>query len=385
MQDELKDLYDLPDVSYIDDITLDDVQNQLIEDFMTRYKEITGEDITMSRANPYRLMLQSVGVLMFQTLLYVDRAGKQDLLKYSYGEYLDNLAALKGLIRKDATYATTIIRFTASAAMDEEITIPAGTKITNGEDLYFITDESAEIPAGSLYVNVAATCSIAGEAGNGYAAGEINALMDSIRFIASVENITITAGGAEQEDDESLAERVYLAPAGYSVAGPADAYAYHALNYNVNISDVRVTSPSPVEVDIRFIMQDGELPTDGDIADLQRYLEDNDIRPLTDHVVVKAPETVDYGIKLKYFINRSDRNKVESIKSEVSAAVEEYINWQRGHIGRDINPSELTRLIINAGAKRVEITEPAFKTIPDTSVAKLNGQASVTYGGVEDD
>lgn len=385
MQDELKDLYDLPDVSYIDNITLDDVQNQLIEDFMTRYKEITGEDITMSRANPYRLMLQSVGVLMFQALLYVDRAGKQDLLKYSYGEYLDNLAALKGLTRRDATYATTIIRFTASAAMDEEITIPAGTKITNGEDLYFTTNESAEIPAGSLYADVAATCSIAGEAGNGYAAGEINALMDSIRFIASVENITITAGGAEQEDDESLAERVYLTPASYSVAGPADAYVYHALNYNTNISDVRVTSPSPVEVDIRFIMQDGKLPTDGDVAGLQRYLEDNDIRPLTDHVVVKIPETVDYSIKLKYFINRSDRNKVESIKSEVSAAVEKYINWQRGHIGRDINPSELIRLVINAGAKRVEITEPAFKAIPDTSVAKLNGQASINYGGVEDD
>ena len=81
MMQELKDLYDLPDVSYIDNMTLDDVQNQLIEDYMTRYKEIAGEDIVMMRADPYRLMLQSVGVLMYQTLLYVDRAGKQDLLK----------------------------------------------------------------------------------------------------------------------------------------------------------------------------------------------------------------------------------------------------------------------------------------------------------------
>ena len=37
MMQELKDLYDLPDVSYIDNMTLDDVQNQLIEDYMTRY------------------------------------------------------------------------------------------------------------------------------------------------------------------------------------------------------------------------------------------------------------------------------------------------------------------------------------------------------------
>ena len=54
MMQELKDLYDLPDVSYIDNMTLDDVQNQLIEDYMTRYKEIAGEDIVMMRADPYR-------------------------------------------------------------------------------------------------------------------------------------------------------------------------------------------------------------------------------------------------------------------------------------------------------------------------------------------
>lgn len=381
---EMKDLYDLPDISYIDNMTLDDVQNQLIEDYMTRYKEITGKDITMMRADPYRLMLQSVGVMMYQTLLYVDRAGKQDLLKYSYGEYLDNLAALKGLNRNEATYATTVIRFTASAEMDEDIYISAGTKVTNGEDLYFTTDEAATIKAGSLYVDVAATCDTAGEAGNDYAPGEINALMDSVRYIASVSNIVTTAGGAEEEEDADLAERIYLAPAGYSVAGPADAYVHHALTYNPNISDVKVTNPAPVEVDIRIIMKDGKLPTDGDIAGLQAYLSNKNIRPFTDHVVVKAPDTVDYTINMKYFINQSDTNKVITIKNEVESAIDEYVNWQRSSIGRDINPSELIKLVLNAGAKRVEIKTPVFTVIPGTAVAKLSTR-SVTYGGIEDD
>lgn len=124
-------------------------QNQLIEDYMTRYKEITGEDIVMMRADPYRLMLQSIGVLMYQTLLYVDRAGKQDLLKYSYGDYLENLAALKGLNRNSATYSATIIRFTSSAQIDEDITIPQGTKVTNG-DVYFSTNAAALTKLGVL-------------------------------------------------------------------------------------------------------------------------------------------------------------------------------------------------------------------------------------------
>ena len=155
-------------------MTLDDVQNQLIEDYMTRYKEIAGEDIVMMRADPYRLMLQSLGVLMYQTLLYVDRAGKQDLLKYSYGDYLENLAALKGLNRNSATYAATIIRFTSAAPqIDEDITIPQGTKVTNG-DVYFSTNADALIKSGSSYVDVSATCNTAGEAGNGYAPGAVS-------------------------------------------------------------------------------------------------------------------------------------------------------------------------------------------------------------------
>lgn len=383
MMQELKDLYDLPDVSYIDDMTLDDVQNQLIEDYMTRYKEITGEDIVMMRADPYRLMLQSIGVLMYQTLLYVDRAGKQDLLKYSYGDYLENLAALKGLNRNSATYASTTIRFTLSAQIDEDITIPQGTKVTNG-DVYFSTNTAALIKAGSIYVDVSATCNTAGEAGNGYAPGEINALMDSIRYIGSAMNIVTAAGGTEEESDEDLARRIYLVPAGYSTAGPVDAYKYHALDYNPSISDAKITNPAPMEVDVRIIMKDGALPTDGDIQGLQAHLRDNDIRPVTDHVTVAAPETVDYAINMKYFINQSDLNKVDTIKNEVNSAITEYINWQRGAIGRDINPSELTKLVINAGAKRVEIKSPVFTVIDATSVAKLTSQ-TVTYGGVEND
>ena len=117
---------------------------------------------------------------------------------------------------------------------------------------------------------------------------------------------------------------------------------------------------------------------------MQAHLRDNDIRPVTDHVTVAAPETVDYAINMKYFINQSDLNKVDTIKNEVNSAITEYINWQRGAIGRDINPSELTKLVINAGAKRVEIKSPVFTVIDATAVAKLTAQ-TVTYGGVEND
>lgn len=42
----------------------------------------------------------------------------------------------------------------------------------------------------------------------------------------------------------------------------------------------------------------------------------------------------------------------------------------------------MTKLVINAGAKRVEIKSPVFTVIDATAVAKLTAQ-TVTYGGVE--
>lgn len=208
--------------------------------------------------------------------------------------------------------------------------------------------------------------------------------MDPLPYIKSVANTEITSGGADIEDDDSLAERVFLAPSSYSVAGPDDAYEYFTKEYNQGIISVTVTSPEPAEVEIRFLMEDGAIPTSTVMNGLEEYLQDNKIRPLTDHVTVLAPEQQQFNINLTYYINRSDQEKANTIQEAVQAAVEEYIKWQTYTIGRDINPSELTKRIIEAGAKRVEITSPVFTTVEPNTVARI-GQKTVTYGGLEND
>lgn len=54
-------------------------------------------------------------------------------------------------------------------------------------------------------------------------------------------------------------------------------------------------------------------------------------------------------------------------------------------IGRDINPDQLKKMLISAGAKRTEIREPQFTAISHASIALLSGEASILYGGIEDD
>ena len=71
-------------------------------------------------------------------------------------------------------------------------------------------------------------------------------LVDPVAYVEKVENITVSEGGADLEQDESLAERVYLAPSSWSTAGPDDAYEYWVRTFDPAISDVSVYSDIPV-------------------------------------------------------------------------------------------------------------------------------------------
>lgn len=379
----IQELKNLPDVSFIGDVTLKDIEDSLVRDYEEKYFETTGEKIILARADPVTLLLYACAVQFYQGYKYIDKAGKMDLLKYAYGPYLDHIASMKGITREQAKPARVMVRFTLSEVRPNTIEIPQGTQVTDGS-MYFETEQYAEIKPGSGYTDVECVCLVSGSEGNDLQPGEINTLVNPIPYVASVSNIEETAGGVDIEDDDSMKERVYIAPSSYSVAGPEDAYRYWVKTFNSGISDVLVQSDNPVDVIVEFIMSDGELPTTGLIQGLQLYLQNKQIRPLTDKVTVKAPDTVDYKLDVRYYINTSDLKRADTIKANVTASVEQYIVWQRSKIGRDINPSQLIQMMVSAGAKRVEVKLPVFQVVGAANVAKLVSQ-TVTYGGIEDD
>lgn len=380
MEDTIKNI---PDVSFIDGLTLEDLQNQMISDFTTKYREITGKDIELSLANPYRLILYAVTLQHYQMYMHLDNAAKMNLLKYSRGSFLDQVAALRGVQRDKGAYAMTTLRFAMDDVMPSAITIPVGTKVS-GNGIVFATTEVGEIKAGQESVDIPAQCAELGEKGNGYLPGEISRMVDTIPFVDAATNIKETAGGADEETDDHLADRVYHAPSAYSVAGPADAYAYYAKAANPLIEDVYVSSPAPTEVEVRLSVQGGRLPSEELIAGVTEYLSARDRRPLTDKVKVLAPDTVTYNIDLIYYIADAQKAVALEIQKKVQDAIESYILWQNSKIGKDINPSYLTHLIVEAGAMRVEINEPVHTVVEKTAIPQI-GTKTVTYGGIEYD
>lgn len=149
------------------------------------------------------------------------------------------------------------------------------------------------------------------------------------------------------------------------------------------IADVAVTSPQPGEVVIYPLLEDGELPGQEILDKVLETLGD-DVRPLTDHVRAEAPSAVDYNVELTYYIGSEDKNTASAVQSAVETAIEEYTKWQKAKLGRDINPSRLIQMVVSAGAKRVEVTQPGFQTVEANEVA-VAGAVQATYGGLEDD
>ena len=113
-------------------------------------------------------------------------------------------------------------------------------------------------------------------------------------------------------------------------------------------------------------------------------LNDRRIRPLTDKVSVKAPESVKYDVEAVYYIDCRDATEAAAIQTRAENAVQEFVAWQKEKLGRDINPTELYYRLRAAGVKRAEIISPVFTKTEKNQVA-IAENVKVTFGGLEDE
>lgn len=369
-------LADLPGIEFVD-ADAEHVKAALFADYIS----ITGR--TLAQGDPVRLFLLVVAEAFIRLLNNQNYVGKQNLLRYATGDNLDHLGALTGTSRIPASAATTTIKITLSAARNQETIIPAGTRVVTASGVYFAIDDDTVVLAGGLTVNAKATCQVTGELGNGFLPGEISNIVDPVAYVATMVNLTASAGGADKENDDAYRERIHESPERFSTAGPTGAYEYWAKSANSAINDVTVYSPSAGVVEIRPLLDGGKIPEQEVLDVVDSILNKDTVRPLTDQVQVKAPEPVSYDISLTYY---SDRGASESmVKDAVMQAITGYERWQSAKIGRDINPSRLIADVMSVpGVKRVIVTSPTFTKLTNVQVAQA-GTVTASLGGSEDE
>lgn len=370
---------EIADVSFIGNITLAGLKKTALDEYSTAHSEITGKNIPIS--DEHKAILYAVAQIFYQSAEAIDTKARQNLLKYSSGAYLDNLALGKTTPRKMAECSVVTIRFTLSAVRQNIVAIPQGTRVTNSaRNIYFATTEYAEIAAGDRYVDIMCISTVGGAAANDFNIGEINILVDPVAYIGAVSNIDEPTGGADEETDEAFAMRIFEARNTYSTTGSENSYIYYTKLYSTLIEDVIVTNPKDAEINIYILMADRKEATPAFIEGLTDYLYNEDTKPLTDKITVKNVEQIPYNIDVEYTIYEADISKLSAIEKAVAAAVEQYKVWQCAKIGRDINNQKLVSLMIDAGAANVSIKAPLNTRITPEQIACC-GDTKIEYKG----
>lgn len=371
----MKTRFNLPEVTFTEKSP-----EKIEADILSRYKQITGQSLGL--ADPRRKFIQAIVPIITQQRTNIDFSAKQNLLAYSTGDYLEHIGQLVDTARLQSKHALTTFRVTLYSAQPQAITVPAGTRVTPGDNLYFATTETLTIAAGETTADVGGQCMDAGTIGNGFLPGQISKLVDPVAWVKSIANVTESTGGVDIEADNPYAERIRIAPESFSTAGPDGAYEYWAKTASQLIVDVRIHSPFPGVVEIRPLLQGGEIPGQEIIDAVLVACSDKKVRPLTDNVQVLAPEAVNYGIVMTYWIDATNASVSASIQQRVGQAVQDYITWQKSKLGRAVDPSELIARVKNAGASRVAVTTPTYQAILKYQVA-IEDDIAVTYGGLE--
>ncbi|HXB10651.1 MAG TPA: baseplate J/gp47 family protein [Bacteroidia bacterium] len=385
------DLSIVPDVDFaVKDASL--IQSQVIHDYEQYFYLITQINKTLGRADPVRLFLLSIIYQLVNQRVITDYTGKQNLIKYAEDEALDNIGARWGPTRGrrlPAQSATCTLRWTLAIPLTFDAVVPYNCIAQTGSGIQFATVRQVIIPAGQISAEVTANAIQVGERGNGFLAGQVNQIVSTnVPYLTAVTNTDATHSGRERESNDRFRMRIWMAPESFSVAGPYGAYEYWTATANSAITDVSVWSAPEVagQVFLYFLMENGRLPTDAEREQVLDFVGADDIRPLTDWVKAELPQVVDVNLACTYWIEEEKKLFESQIRLAVETAYDQFLFWQRAEIGRDINPSEAIRMLMNAGSKRVTCARGAANAgnrLTARQLANPSAASVLTYGGLE--
>ena len=378
----------MPELDFMD-ISAADIVERLVTDTEAQLGE------PLYPGDERRLCLEALAPVIVGIINDANDACKQRLLRYARNGVIDALGERMQVERLAATAASTVLRFSLAEPRTRSTFIPQGMRATPDGTCHFATTAAVTIPAGQTFVDVTAECTTGGAAYNGYSVGAIATITDLIPYVAGVTNIVATHGGDDGEPmdsggegDDRYRERVRLAPAKLSTAGPEASYVYHALSASPLITDVKPLNDHDAgTVDLIIMTEDGD-PSEDVINAVLAACNSSSVRPLNDKLTVSGPERVSYDVNIKYYVTAdTEQAAVAAIEGE-GGALDQYNAWQQLKIGRDINPDKLRGLCLapasGTGALRIDIIAPDFKTLTERQLAKFSGTLHVSHEVTEE-
>lgn len=353
----------------------------ITNEWIKLYEEKSGK--TLQPAQIERLMVD-VGAYRETVLrMKIQETAKQNLLSYAPLEILEHIGEPLGVTKLLANSAKTTLKFSVEKPLDFDFRIQKGTEVETKDGLFiFQTTSDAILKTGKLSIEVESVCETAGAGGNNYIIGSINNLITPLSYISTVENTTISSGGADDEDADSLRERIRQAPEKFSNAGSRGAYRYHTLSAHQSITDVAIKSPTPGVVNIYPLTSLGN-PTKEVLDIVQAYLSDDKIRPLTDLVQVLSPEEKVFTIKATLYLYKDSDQ--ESVLKTIEEKLKEYKKTLSEKLGKNVIRTQIIAILNSVyGVFKVDLNMETDIDIKEHQWANLKNW-EINIGGYADE
>lgn len=179
----------------------------------------------------------------------------------------------------------------------------------------------------------------------------------------------VGATPAVLETDAAYRRRLQLKPASWSTAGPRDAYLFHTLSAHADVLDAGISTPFPgaTVVAVMGRAADGR-PTDAALAAVTERLNDMEVRPLCERVIVQPVTVSLYAahVRIWTYPGADATAKTTEATTALNALVTKLYA-----VGMDATQSAIAASTHVSGVQRVEVAQPTEDVVCDpTRVAR---------------
>lgn len=219
-------------------------------------------------------------------------------------------------------------------------------------------------------------------------------------LITPADDNAIPPVAAVYESDDALRARAQLAFEGLTTAGSEGSYKFHGLSASGNVKDIAVAAvefhisagsvviddginlptPEPGMVAVTVLAHTGDGTADaGVLTAVELAVKSETVRPLTDRVIVRSAEVVNYAIvaTLTFYDGPSSATVLQAAQDAVDA----YKEAQR-KIGYDITRSGIFAALHQPGVQNVVLTSPAADVAIAAYQAGYCTGVTLTNGGL---
>ena len=321
------------------------------QEMVSAYEKATGRKLYPAQLE--RLLIHEFAFRESLLRLAFQETAKQNLLAFASYPVLDYLGDLVGVERLPAVAATGAIMLTAVDPPAEGVPVLAGFRVSPpGGDVVFETTASVVLESDALSFVIGIRAIQPGMTGNGFGVGQEWEFVDGLPNLATAVCSAATAGGADEEDDDSLRERIRLAPHSWSVAGSKTSYIYHAKSVSIQVIDVYPESWDMNDALMQGVVKvhvlseplllgtpEGDTQAETLRLEVEQALMKDDVKPLCEKLEVVNATTLLVTVTID--VIRYANADAAKVAEDVVAMFAVYRKQLTVRLGQDFVPSQL--------------------------------------------